>query len=140
MKRLARAVELAAWGVFFAFAALVLALRFWVLPDIERHRDAIVAAISAGIGLPVKVSAIEAGWMGLRPSITLSDVRIYDAQGREALTLPSVHNVVGWRSLLAGELRLHRLAIEGPRLEVRRDAAGDIFVAGLKIGKGAGSS
>jgi hypothetical protein len=38
MKRLLRAIEMLAWGVFFAFAALVLALRFWVLPDIERYR------------------------------------------------------------------------------------------------------
>ena len=133
MKRLLRAIEILAWGAFLAFAALVLALRFWVLPEIERHREDIVAAVSRGIGLPVRVGAIEAGWFGLRPHITLSDVRIHDAQGREALVLPSIHNVVAWRSLLHGELRLHRLAIEGPRLGVRRDAAGDLYVAGIKV-------
>lgn len=143
MKRLLRAIEILAWGAFFAFAALVLALRFWVLPDIERYRDDIVDAMSRGIGLPVKVSAIEAGWQGLRPQITLTDVRIYDAQAREALVLPSIHNVVAWRSLLAGELRLHRLVIgDGLRLGVRRDAAGGLYVAGLKLepsgGGGAG--
>src|SRR5215217_3677361 len=100
MKRLLRAVEMLAWGVFFALAALVLALRFWVLPDIERYREDIVAAVSRGIGLPVRVGAIEAGWLGLRPQITLIDVRIHDPQGREALVLPSVHNVVAWSSLL----------------------------------------
>jgi len=135
MKRLLRAVEVLAWGGFFAFAALVLALRFWVLPDIERYREDIVAAMSRGIGLPVRVGAIRAGWLGLRPQIGLSDVRIYDAQGREALVLPSIENVVAWRSLLHGELRLHSVAIEGPRLGVRRDAAGDFFVAGLKLEK-----
>jgi uncharacterized protein (TIGR02099 family) len=124
-----------AWGGFFAFAALVLALRFWVLPDIERYREPLVAAMSRGIGLPVKVGAIRAGWLGLRPQIGLSDVRIYDAQGREALALPSIENVVAWRSLLHGELRLHSMVIEGPRLGVRRDAAGDFFVAGLKLEK-----
>ena len=45
MKRLLRATEMLAWGVFFAFAALVLALRFWVLPDIERYREHIVSAM-----------------------------------------------------------------------------------------------
>ena len=54
MKRLLRAIEMLAWGAFFAFAALVLAVRFWVLPDIERYRDDIVAAMSRGIGLPVR--------------------------------------------------------------------------------------
>src|SRR6185295_10825354 len=136
MKRLLRAVEMLAWGAFFAFAALVLAVRFWVLPDIERYRDDIVAAMSRGIGLPVRVGRIEAGWLGLRPQITLSDVHILDVQGREALVLPSIHNVIAWRSLLHGELRLHQLAIDGPRLGVRRDAAGDLYVAGMKVGKG----
>ena len=138
MKRLLRATEILAWGVFFAFAAMVLALRFWVLPDIERYRDPIVSAMSRGLGLPVRVGRIEAGWLGLRPQITLSDVRIHDAQGREALVLPSVHNVVAWRSLLHGELRLHQLTIEGLRLNVRRDTAGELYIAGSKIASGGG--
>jgi uncharacterized protein (TIGR02099 family) len=140
MKRLWRAIEVLAWGVFFACAALVLAVRFWVLPDIERYRDGIVAAISLGVGLPVKVNGIEAGWLGLRPQITLTDVRIYDAQGREALVLPSIHNVIAWRSLVEGDLRLHRLQIgDGLRLAVRRDAAGELYVAGLKMGRASGA-
>ena len=40
-----------AWGLFFAFAALVLAVRFWVLPDIERYREHIVSAMSRGARL-----------------------------------------------------------------------------------------
>jgi uncharacterized protein (TIGR02099 family) len=138
MKRLLRAIEVLAWAGFFALAALVLAVRFWVLPDIERYREDIVAAMSRGIGLPVRVGAIHAGWLGLRPHIGLSDVRIYDAQGREALVLPSIENVIAWRSLARGELRLHSVVIEGPRVAVRRDAAGELFVAGLKIEKGEG--
>jgi len=140
MKRLARAIEILAWSAFFAFAALVLLLRFWVLPDIERYREDIVAAISRSVGLPVRVGAIEAGWLGLRPQIRLTDVRIHDAQGREALVLPSIENVVAWRSLAHRELRLHRLAIDGPRLAVRRDAAGEVYVAGLKVARGEGGA
>jgi uncharacterized protein (TIGR02099 family) len=133
MKRLLRAIEMLAWAGFFAFALLVLAVRFWVLPDIERYREDIVAAMSRAIGLPVRIGAIQAGWLGLRPQIDLADVRIYDAQGREALVLPSIENVVAWGSVLRGELRLHSVVIEGPRLTVRRDAAGELFVAGLKV-------
>ena len=136
MKRLWRALEVLAWASFFALALVVLAVRFWVLPDIERYREPIVAAMSRGLGLPVSVGAIRAGWLGLRPQIDLADVRIHDAQGREALVLPSIENVVAWRSLLHGELRLHSMAIDGPRLAVRRDAAGDFFVAGLKMARG----
>src|SRR5713101_2545601 len=70
---------------------------------------------------------------GLRPQINLSDVRIYDAEGREALVLPAVENILSWRSLAHGQLRLHALRIEGPRLAVRRDSAGVLYVAGMKL-------
>jgi uncharacterized protein (TIGR02099 family) len=139
-KRLLRAIEILAWALVFACAGLVLAVRFWVLPDIERYREDIVAAMSRGIGLPVRVGAIQASWLGLRPQIALSDVRIYDAEGREALVLPSIENVIAWRSVLAGELRLHRLVIDRPRLAMRRDAAGELYVAGLKVSPGGGGA
>jgi len=134
MKRLWRVTEVLAWTAFFAFAALVLVLRFWVLPDIERYRGEIVSGVSAALGLQVKIGAIDAGWDGLRPQIGFTDVRILDREGREALVLPRVENVIGWRSLLRRELTLHSLAIEAPRLVVRRDAAGAFYVAGLKLG------
>ena len=133
MMRLVRAIEVLAWALFFAFAALVLALRYWVLPDIERYRDDIVAVVSSTVGQPVRIGAIEAGWLGLRPQVSLFDVRVYDAAGREALVLPVVDNVMSWRSLLRGGLRLHSLVIDRPRLSVRRDAAGEIYVAGIKL-------
>jgi len=134
MKRLWRAIEVLAWTAFFVFAALLLALRFWVLPDIERYRGDIVSGVSAAVGLQVTVGAIDAGWDGLRPQIGFTDVRIHDRQGREALVLPRVENVIGWRSLLHRELRLHSLAIEAPRLAIRRDATGALFVAGIQLG------
>ena len=133
MKRLLRAAEVLSWAGFFTLAALVLVVRFWVLPDIERYREDIVGAMSRGLGLSVRVGAIQARWFGLRPHIALSDVRIYDAQGREALVLPSIANVVAWRSLVRGQVLLHSVVIESPRLSMRRDGAGDLYIAGLKI-------
>jgi uncharacterized protein (TIGR02099 family) len=140
MRRLWRAVELLAWTAFFAFAALVLALRFWVLPDVERYRPDIVAAATRALGVPVKIGTIDAGWLGLRPQVNLYDVRIQDAQGRDALVLPVIENVLAWRSLLAGGLRLHSVAIEGLKLGVRRDASGALYVAGVKVSGGGGGS
>ncbi|HEY5896143.1 MAG TPA: DUF3971 domain-containing protein, partial [Burkholderiales bacterium] len=133
MLRLWRTLEALAWALFFALAAAVLGLRYGLLPQIERYRPQIVAAVAATVGQPVKIGAIEAEWLGLRPQINLTDVRIYDGEGREALVLPSVENILSWRSLVHGELRLHALRIEGPRLAVRRDASGALYVAGLKL-------
>src|SRR5258706_11586645 len=123
MKRIGRVAEVLAWSAFFAFAALVLALRFWLLPEVERHRELIADAAQRAIGQPVRIGTIEAGWQGLRPHISLADVRIYDAQGREALVLPSGDNVLSWRSLLEPKLPLPTLVIHRPRLRIPRDAA-----------------
>jgi uncharacterized protein (TIGR02099 family) len=133
MKRVGRAAEFLAWTLFFALAALALALRFWLLPDIERYRERIAAEVSRTVGQPVRIGGIEAGWLGLNPSLHLRDVRIYDREGREALVLPAVQNQLSWGALARGRLKVHSLAIEGLRLQVRRDAAGALYVAGMKV-------
>lgn len=85
----------------------------------------------------MRIGRIEADWLGLRPQINLTDVRLYDAEGREALRLPSVQNIVAWRSLIHRDLRLHSIVIDGPRLTVRRDASGELEVAGIRLRRGA---
>jgi len=134
MKRAGRAIEFLAWSAFFVVAASVLAVRFWLLPDIERYRGEIVGAVSAAVGQPVRIGGIQAGWFGLNPNIRLDDVRIYDHAGREALTLPSIENRLAWSSLLRGELKVRSLVIDGLRLQIRRDAEGALYVAGMKLG------
>src|SRR5919205_1339116 len=138
MKRLARTLEVLAWAAFFVCATALLLLRYALLPHIESLRPQIVARVNAIVGQSVKIGAIEAQWFGLRPQINLSDVRIYDAEGREALVLPSVENILSWRSLMHGDLRLHALLVDGPRLTVRRDGAGDLYIAGVKLAPGSG--
>jgi len=136
LKRLLLALEVLAWTAFFAFALTFLALRYWVLPNIEDRREQIVAAISRAVGLPVKIGALETDWAGLRPRLSISDVRVYDRNGREALVLPAVENVVSWRSILFLDLRLHSFVIDRPALAVRRDPKGAITVGGIEIGGG----
>jgi len=125
-RNLLRALEILAWTVFFVFAVVFLVVRYWLLPNVENYRAEIVAAISRSAGLPVKIGALSTDWQGLRPRVSIADVRVYDSDGREALVLPSVENVVAWRSLFVGELRLHSFVIDGPKLAVRRDAGGEV--------------
>ena len=133
LRKLFRVLEMLAWAAFFAFAVVFLALRYWLLPNVERYREDIVAAISRSVGLPVKIGALATDWQGLRPRLSIADVRVYDNGGREALVLPAVENVIAWKSLLVGQLRLHAFVIDAPKLSVRRDAGGDVFVAGIRI-------
>jgi uncharacterized protein (TIGR02099 family) len=132
-RNILRALEVLAWGAFFLFACAFLALRYWLLPNIESYREDLVAAISRSVGVPVRIGAIATDWQGLRPRISISDVRVLDRDGREALALPAVENVIAWRSLLALELRLHSFLIDRPKLAVRRDASGALHVAGIAV-------
>jgi len=133
---LLRVLEILAWTAFFCFAAVFLALRFWLLPQVERYQAQVVAALSRAAGLPVTIGALRADWDGLRPRLTVTDLRVFDRDGREALVLPAVEHVVAWSTIPARRLRLHTLAIDGPRLAVRRDARGRLHVAGIELGAG----
>ncbi|MBI2317569.1 MAG: TIGR02099 family protein, partial [Betaproteobacteria bacterium] len=126
----------ALWGalaVYFAAAALVLGLRYWALPNIADNVGVIERAVSNTLGERVTIAGIRAGWQGLRPELDLTDVRIYDRDGRIALSLPVVEASVSWTSVIYGSIRFHSLALERPNLEIRRDTAGRLFVAGMEI-------
>ena len=130
---LARSAEALLWAIFFTIAVFFLTLRYWVLPNVERYRADIVAAVTEAVGLRVTVERISADWRGLRPQLELVNVRLFDANGREALVLPSVVNVIAWRSLLFLDLRLHAFEVDELKLSVRRDAEGRITVAGILL-------
>ncbi|OIR01065.1 hypothetical protein GALL_168620 [mine drainage metagenome] len=116
-----------------AGALLLLALRYRVLPDIERYHEQITVAASAAIGQPLTIGKIEADWDGLRPRLLLSDVKILDKQGNVALNLPHLEDTVAWTSLPSLELRLYSLVIDSPDLSVRRDVQGQWYVAGIPL-------
>ena len=120
-------------AAYFLLALVIVGLRYWVLPDIDRYSAAIEQAVSQVLGERVSIGGIRARWVGLHPEIELTNVRIHDREGRVALSLPAVDAVVGWRSLPLMSLRLQSLSIDQPQLDVRRDRSGRLFVAGIEI-------
>ncbi|MFL6709506.1 MAG: YhdP family protein [Massilia sp.] len=119
--------------VYFAFAILFLALRYAVLPNIDYYKGDIERMASRAVGNPVTISRIYASWQGLRPNLFLGDVVLRDAGGRPALTLPSVSATFAWWTLLAGDARFESLELIRPSLDVRRDTAGRLSVAGIVL-------
>jgi uncharacterized protein (TIGR02099 family) len=132
-RRLLRVVGIAALVVYFGFAATVLALRLWLLPYVEQHPELIAQAVSRSIGQRVSIGGVDSGWQRLRPYLALTDLRLYDREGRVALTLPSVSCSLSWDSLAFGALRFHSLSLDQPHLNIRRDPAGAIHVAGVRL-------
>ena len=133
VRRLLRIAGIAALVVYFAFAAVVLALRFWILPQIEQHPEAIAEVISRNIGQRVSIGSVDSGWQRLRPFLALTDVRLYDQEGRVALSLPSVSCTLSWDSIAFGALRFESLSLDKPDLNIRRDNAGTLYVAGVRL-------
>lgn len=114
------------------FVVLVLLLRLWILPDIDRWRDDIAASISHSAGQRVTLGEINASWQGLHPHLRIRDIRVFGADGRPALFLADVHAMLSWTSLLHGELRLASLTLDDVALTIRRDMQG-IHVAGILL-------
>jgi uncharacterized protein (TIGR02099 family) len=117
----------------FGFAAVVLALRYWLLPDIEQYRPDIANALTQAAGQRVRVGRIAADWHGLRPNLTLLDVQVYDRNNRPALILGHVEGTLSWWTLLQGEIRLYSLMVDRPSLAVRREADGVIYIGGIPV-------
>jgi len=124
------------WSVitlYFLFCTAVLVLRHAVLPNVQDYRADIEQAVSSVFKVPVTIGTIEAGWRGLRPRLSLKDVAAFDSSGRTALRLPEINATLSWESLALGDLRLDSLEIIRPDLDMRRDRAGKLHVAGLEI-------
>lgn len=127
-------------ALWFAFALIVVVAREVVLPRMNDYRDEIGARISAALGARVTIGHIDARWSGIRPYLDLGQVAVHDASDRVALELGLVRTSLSWMSIPFAELRLHHLAIDGPDLQVRRDLQGRVYVAGIELAGGGGSS
>ncbi|MDH5536063.1 MAG: YhdP family protein, partial [Betaproteobacteria bacterium] len=124
------------WSVLLlglAVAAVVLSLRYWVLPNVDSYRDKIARTISHVANQQITISRISGNWDGMRPELVLEGVTVFDASGRPALELSRVDNTLSWLSLAVLEPRFHSLEIHQPALDVRRDARGVIAVAGIEL-------
>ncbi len=137
--RAARALaRVAAWLALALFGLALLAwlsLYWAILPHIERWRPLIETQASRALGVPVRIGSITARSSGWIPTVELRDLTLLDAQQRPALQLSRVLASISARSMLASagslELRLAQLLIDDARLEVRRDTAGRLIVAGM---------
>jgi len=127
-----RVMKRVLWVLVGAWALLVLvwgSLHLFIVPRIDDYRPLLQRQASHALGLRVEIANVSVlgGWWA--PQLRIQDVQLFDAQGREALRLPQVDVVVTARSLLRG--KFEQLVIDQPELDIRRDAQGHIWVAGL---------
>ena len=124
-----RGLLLIALLIGLMFGGTWAALHWWIVPRIGDFRPQLQARASKALGVPVRLGAITAQSGGLMPTLALTDVEMLDTQGRVALGLPRILVTLSPRSVW--HLGFEQLYIDQPKLDVRRDAAGKITVAGL---------
>lgn len=127
----------AKWALRLLLTAwLVLALawaglHFWIVPRIGELRPWLEQRASEALGTTVQIGGIAAISNGLIPSIELTQVRLLDPQGRDALVLPSVQAALSPHSLL--RMGVEQLYIAKPVLDIRRTADGRFWIAGMPL-------
>ena len=82
-------------------------------------------------GLTVRIGQLEARSGGLVPSFELQNISFSDARGQQALVLPRVWVAISPTSLW--RFGLDQIYIESPSLDIRRDAQGHVWVAGVDV-------
>jgi uncharacterized protein (TIGR02099 family) len=125
-----------AFAGYVVFLLLFLLVRYVVLPNVENYRGDIERVLSQSLAQEVSIESIDTGWRGLRPRLSLHGFRIRAPDGRPALSFDRVDAVVAWSSLVRMDLRLYRLSIAAPTLNLRRDAAGKLYIGELQLNTG----
>ena len=125
---------LTAWVAFFVIWG---ALHWIIVPRIGEFRPILESRASALLGVPVRIKTITAYSTGMIPSFELTEVQLFDAQGRAALRLPRVLASLSPRSI--AHLGFEQLYIDQPELDIRRGTDGNILIAGLDFGKDNGT-
>ena len=133
LRWLTRLAIVASAALVVLIALTIVALRYYLLPEIEQYHDRITASMASAIGNTVTIGKIEGDWEGLQPHLNFTDVRILDEQHQPALVFPSINGSVSWMSLFSVELRLANLEITKPELLIRRDAQGKIYIGGVAL-------
>lgn len=110
-----------------------LSIHFLVLPNINQYKDRIAAYASHAAKQKVVIGNIKAGWQGVNPHFSISNIDIFDAENRPALQLKNTDVKLSWLSIPMLEPHLAEFIIRAPELTIRRMQNGEIFVAGISM-------
>ena len=128
-----RVVLCIALVVYFIVAALVLGLRYGVLPHVDSFRPRIEALVSDKLHTEVRIGKLAPHWLGFQPGVDVTELTIRDRDGNVALTVPHATATVSWRSLVQLTPLLSSLIVDKPDVLVARSADGTLSVAGVPM-------
>jgi uncharacterized protein (TIGR02099 family) len=118
-------------GLWLCLVLAWAALHAFILPRVAENQTWLQQQASRALGVRVQVGALQVAGSWWLPWLQLHEVGLFDAQGREALHLSHVTLAFSPVSLLRGGFE--QVVIDQPDLDIRRDAQGRVWVAGLPL-------
>ncbi|KPC34650.1 Uncharacterized protein ABJ99_4757 [Pseudomonas syringae pv. cilantro] len=138
MGRLSRIVAtLTRWGLsicalILVLAALYVSLGRQLTPLVAEYRVDVESRASTALGMPLSIGRLEGSWNSFSPVVLARDVMV--GEGPSALRLDRVRVVPDlWASLLAREVRIDHLEVDGLQFIVKQGQDGSWAVQGLPV-------
>ena len=138
MERLIRFfAALTRWGLglcalLLVLVALYVSLGRELIPLVAEYRAEVEAKGRAALAMPLHIASLEGTWSGLAPILQAHDVVL--GEGSNALHLDQVRVVPDlWASLLAREVRIAHLQLDGLKLNLKEDQDGKWALEGLPV-------
>ncbi|HEX4857182.1 MAG TPA: YhdP family protein [Limnobacter sp.] len=132
-KRIAHGLFWLLIAVYVPVCVALLAIKWWVLPDIDRYRPQIQSFIQRQANLPIELGRIEASWQGLGPQLLIHQVSLPQPSGEPGFKADKLRLDVSLPSLLAFSPRLGNLEVHAPVISLVRTSSGVVEVAGIPI-------
>lgn len=138
MERLTRVMAaLTRWGLGLCALALVLMALYVSLgreltPLVAEYQPEVEAKGSEALGMPLNIGSLEGSWHGFAPILFARDVMV--GEGANALHLDQVRVVPDiWASLLAREVRIAHLELNGLKISLKEGEDGHWALEGLPV-------
>ncbi|WP_085656207.1 YhdP family protein [Pseudomonas sp. B11(2017)] len=138
MERLTRILAaLTRWGLGLCALALVLMALYVSLgrelaPLVAEYRADVEQKAGAALGMPLQIGELEGDWSGFAPILLAHDVTV--GEGANTLRLDRVRAVPDlWASLLAREVRIAHLELNGLKISLKEGEDGQWALEGLPV-------
>ncbi len=125
------------WGLSVCALVLVLAALYVsvgreLTPLVAGYRVDVQTRAQTAVGMPLAIGSLEGSWRGFSPVFIAHDVML--GEGAHSVRLDQVNAEPDlWASLLAWDLRLSHVQVEGLQLSVKEDPQGHWTLQGLPV-------
>ena len=118
-------------GVYVPVCMALLAVKWLVLPEIDRYRPEIQEFLQKQTDTAVQIGEIKASWRGFGPRLSVENVLLQQANGAVGFQAERLQLDWSLGSILAFSPQLKNVELHSPLLSVQRNAQGILEVAGI---------